>query len=303
MLRVKDHAAKTLSGLTGDLTGMGVAAVASTTIGPAGAVLAPVIKAGVDEVLHRMLTARQKHRVRSVAEAAAERYQELLEEGERLRDDDFFDARDGRWSAGEVTEAVLLTAANEPEEMKIPYIGNLLANLAVRKSVDVPTAHWLITLAHELTWIQYVQLALIQEAHLQDSAMTLLDVEVGDERPDLAITPDVEVGDEGPDWPSTVSMTQLSDLGFGKRELILPRRDESSLFNFSLRNHRLTSQGMLFWTALRLFEIPKPLQSEQATILSRCGGYALSNHLEQVIEDVARSVIGKVTASMKAETS
>jgi hypothetical protein len=256
-----------------------VAAVASAAIGPAGALLAPPIKAGVDEVMHRMLTARQKRRVRSVAEAAAERYAELLAEGERLRDDDFFAARDGRWSAGEVTEAVLLTAANEPEEMKIPYIGNLLANLAVQKGADVPTAHWLISLANELTWTQYIKLALIQLGALQEAAN------------EESAVPDVEVGDEGPNWTSTMCMHQLSDLGFGQRDLILPQRGETLEIDFSLRNQGLTPPAMLFWTALCLYRIPRPLLMEQATILSRCtSGHGLSAYLEKIVKDAAKEV-------------
>jgi hypothetical protein len=52
---------------------------------------------------------------------------------------------------------------------------------------------------------------------------------------------------------------------------------------------------MLFWTALCLYRIPKPLLSERATILPRSGGYALSNYLEQVIEEVATSVIAETS--------
>jgi hypothetical protein len=124
----------------------------------------------------------------------------------------------------------------------------------------------LISLANELTWIQYIQLALIELANLQRSMFAQLDLEVDEKQPDVAyVLPDVKVGDEGPDWGSTVCMNQLSDLG--KRELILPRPDESSLTNLSVRNHGLTAQGKLFWTALSLYRIPGPTSNRAANDL------------------------------------
>jgi hypothetical protein len=63
-----------------------------------------------------------------------------------------------------VTEAVFLTASQEPMELKIPYLGHLLAMVAVSEELDVSASHWLVKVAEELTWTQYVQLTMVARA-------------------------------------------------------------------------------------------------------------------------------------------
>lgn len=48
-----------------------------------------------------------------------------------LRDDGFCEDREGRWSSQEVVEAALMTASDKVQELKLPYLGHLLASLAV----------------------------------------------------------------------------------------------------------------------------------------------------------------------------
>jgi len=98
-------------------TGAGVGA--SSVAGPAGALVAPVVRTTLDEALTRVLTSRQQARVVTAATEASKIIEEQRAEGQHVRTDDFFRGRDGRWSANEVAEAVLLTASTEPMELKI----------------------------------------------------------------------------------------------------------------------------------------------------------------------------------------
>lgn len=245
--------------LVGELTGAGTALAATSFLGPAAALLAPPIAAGVEEVLNRALTRRQQARIRTVTQYAADRYSELLSQGETLRSDDFFEARDGRWSANEVTEAVLLAAASQPQELKLEYIGNLLANCAVNHRISVPTAHWLLSLAEDLTWTQYVQLALVVSAQLSET-FTLPDIKIG-------------ASVVGKTWAVAVSMSQLENLGFGQRELIVGVVEGDVLEDFEqgfrLINQRATPQAMLLWSGLGLNKIPAEILAEEYVLLSQ----------------------------------
>jgi hypothetical protein len=161
----------------------------------------PVIAAAYNEVVHRSLTSKQHQRVDRAAEEARQHYLNLSAQGETLRTDDFFDGRDGRWGAGEVVEAVLLAAANDPMEMKLTHMGHLLAVAAVDKELDVQTVHWLLKLAEDLTWTQYVQLALV-------------------DRIDELKPHDVDICAGGTNWRVLHAILQFRDLGPNQRELM-----------------------------------------------------------------------------------
>ena len=252
---VKKRSPETLARLGVNLAATGVGVGASAAAGPAGALVAPVVRTTLDEVLTRVLSNRQQARVVSAATEASKIIEEERAEGHHVRTDDFFRGRDGRWSSNEVAEAVLLTASTEPMEMKIPFLGHLLAMVAVEPDIDVQTAHWLVKIAEDLTWTQFQQLAIVA-------------------RLDELEVPDIEIGVSGKSWSSRNAMLQFSDLGWGERELIMGRSkpgDEQVLvppINRRLSDQQLWGNGPLLYWALGLRRVAVEILNEHLALIT-----------------------------------
>ena len=105
---------------------------------------------------------RQSKRITNVTEFALSEIRRRLENGEKLRDDGFFDKITDRSDAEEVFEEVLLKAQNEPQEKKIPYIGRLFENGCFDSSIDSGTLHFLCKESENLT---HRQLCIIKIAN------------------------------------------------------------------------------------------------------------------------------------------
>jgi hypothetical protein len=222
-------------------TGAGVGA--ASVVGPAGALITPIVRTTLDEVLNRALTNRQQARVVTAATEASKIIEEQRAEGNHVRSDDFFRARDGRWSANEVAEAV-------------PYLGHLLAMVATEREIDVQTAHWLVKIAEDLTWTQYQQLAIVA-------------------RIDELEVPDIQIEASGASsWSARNAMLQLEDLGWGKRELILgklrPGDEKLAVgpINRRLREQELNGNGLILNWALGLHRIPDEVLQEHLALLA-----------------------------------
>ena len=110
------------------------------------------------------MSTREEVRVgNAIAIAAVEIYQRL-ENGEKLREDGFFDEKQaGRSDATEVAESVLLKAQREPEEKKIEYMGYLLASIAFNPQISVHMVHQLSKITEQLTYRQLCILKLSTE--------------------------------------------------------------------------------------------------------------------------------------------
>jgi hypothetical protein len=114
--------------LTGGPAGAGVGAAVGTLVSHG-------LRAAGLEVWERQMSKREKVRVAAVITMAGEEMQKRLAAGEKLRQDDFFEAQPPHHShAMEVTESLLLKAQREPEERKLRYIANLIALRCIRFS-------------------------------------------------------------------------------------------------------------------------------------------------------------------------
>ena len=149
-----------VGGATGGAVGFLVGGPVGAAVGgAAGAALPQVFsKVGV-ELKQRLLGKREEMRIGAVFICAAKKIQVKLDEGQRLRNDGFFDEDDtGRSNADEICEGVFLSAQKEHEEKKLKYYGNLLANIAFNHEIDKAQANMMIKIADDLT---YRQLCLI----------------------------------------------------------------------------------------------------------------------------------------------
>ena len=134
--------------------------------GAVGAVVSMSLKKLGNEISNRLLSAREETRVGYVLASGAAQIRRRIEAGEVLRTDGFFDAKQtNRSEAEEVAESVLLKSQREPEEKKLPYLANLLANVAFDTQISAELAHQAAKTAEQLT---YSQLCILQLAVFKD---------------------------------------------------------------------------------------------------------------------------------------
>ena len=141
-----------VGGGVGFLLGGPVGALVGGASGPIAAI---ALRRIGQEISERHLGTREKIRVGGALVIAAEEIRRRLKNGERLREDGFFDEKQtGRSDAEEVAESVLLKVQREPEEKKIEYMGYLLTSISFDPEISVHMAHQLIKAAEQLTYRQ-----------------------------------------------------------------------------------------------------------------------------------------------------
>lgn len=121
----------------------------------AGGVLAPIMSATLSDISNRILSEREEIRVGATTQYAINRIQGRINNGDKLREDNFFDSNGTQRSdAAEVFEGILIKAKNEHEENKIQYLGELYANIAFDNTVNKDFANQLLSIAERLTFQQ-----------------------------------------------------------------------------------------------------------------------------------------------------
>jgi hypothetical protein len=117
----------------------------------------------LDDLAKRFLSPKEQQRVGAVASLAINTIRERRH-WEQIRDDGFFDHEgDTPSPAEELFEGVLLTAKQEYEQLKLPYLGNFYANLVFQTGVMRSEANYLLGLAESLTFTQLCMLGLLSE--------------------------------------------------------------------------------------------------------------------------------------------
>lgn len=130
--------------------------VVAAAVGAAGLVVSRVFEELGEEVSNRLLGPREKQRIGGVLAIAAARMQARLENGDRLREDGFFDKGNGtRSSADEVVENIARTVQCDPEEKKLQYMGRMYCNLAFAPEFSPQMAHQMIKAAEQMTYRQF----------------------------------------------------------------------------------------------------------------------------------------------------
>ena len=115
----------------------------------------------------RSLTKKERARVATILALVDGKISQRQNKGDHIRTDGFF-LNDKVESGGEqLGEAVLIAAQRDPQEKKLQYYANLLANLAFTSSVDRPEAYMLTKLAEELSYRQLCMIAIFARRDLQ----------------------------------------------------------------------------------------------------------------------------------------
>lgn len=147
---------------------VGSAIIGGLLAGPPGALIGaasgPILtklftKVGT-EIKKRYLGNREESRIGFTYASGYHKLKTRLENGDELRDDNFFELNEtNRSPAEEILEGVLRSAQTEHQEKKLKYYGNLIANLSFDSSVNEAKANLFLKTAHNLT---YKQLCILQ---------------------------------------------------------------------------------------------------------------------------------------------
>lgn len=120
-----------------------------------GVLMANAVRMVGEDILNRFLSEREQTRVLGVVAISANEINNRINNGEKLRDDNFFEKNNRKRSdAEEVVENIILKSQREPEEDKIQYLGYLLSNIAFDKNIGVHYAHQMIKTLEQLTYRQ-----------------------------------------------------------------------------------------------------------------------------------------------------
>jgi hypothetical protein len=142
--------------LAGAVGGVGATAVGGPLVGAAVGVAIRQVVMAVGGLFSR----REEERIGAALLTIEEDTKAYQQRGERPRDDGFFDERgDLRPEAEELLEGVLRQAAASHEERKVPLLAHLFSSVAHDESVGSADAVYLLRLASELTYRQFVILS------------------------------------------------------------------------------------------------------------------------------------------------
>ena len=152
--------------------GVSGAVIGGTIIGPAGWLIGgasgPIItrlftKIG-NEIKKRVLGDREESRIGFTYTVGLLKIKSRLEKGEKLRSDGFFESDEFNRSASEeILEGVLRSSQVEYQEKKLPYYGNLLANIAFETSISRNKANLFLRIAQNLSYQQLCILQLVSQ--------------------------------------------------------------------------------------------------------------------------------------------
>jgi len=142
--------------------------------GPAGAMIGGgagiVVSKGLIELTERFLSNRESTRASASAAYSIININDRIEKGEELRNDDFFDATDGRSKAEELFEGVLIKCKNEYQEKKIKFISNIYSNAVFDNNLSSENANQILTIAETLS---YREMSILTLMNYKDNVINL----------------------------------------------------------------------------------------------------------------------------------
>jgi hypothetical protein len=156
----EERRVRSLMAVGADLAGAIGGTGAGLVIGPfGGAALGVAITRAGNAVAGRLFD-RERDRVGAALVLIAEDAQGRQQRGERLRDDGFFDDRGAlRPEAVDLLEGVLRQAAGAYEERKVALLARLYTEVAHDAGIPTADGFFLVRLAGELTYRQFVALS------------------------------------------------------------------------------------------------------------------------------------------------
>lgn len=230
---------RVIGALPGSIAGALIGAVGGPETAALGAFTGTVLGEVGADVISRALSPRQERRVGTVllAASAALTAQEQLH-GRKARDDGFF--ADDTAPGARFVEGVLLTAKDAYEEQKVPYLGNLLAAVALDDGIDAGTANHALRSAEALSWNELLVLGVFADPGTYPM-------------PKNELPPHTDWGS----WTHLMSVKQLLD---PPSSMLTPAEKTHSHgipgFDLNLDAITLTNSGFLLTSLMSLTTIP-----------------------------------------------
>lgn len=149
--------------LAGAAAGPAIALALGDPTGISGAFLAQsgvVITQELTDFVDRQQSDRELVRAAGAITLAVHRIQQRVEQGEEIRDDDFFRVRSGTVPSGRVIlDGVLTKAKHQYEEQKALILGEIFTSTAFDSTISAADASWLISCVDRLTYRHLLILA------------------------------------------------------------------------------------------------------------------------------------------------
>lgn len=149
--------------LAGAAAGPAISLALGDPSGASGAFLAQagvVITQELTDFVDRQQSDRELVRAAGAITLAVHRIQQRREQGEEIRDDDFFRVRSGTVPGGRVIlDGVLTKAKHQYEEQKALILGEVFTSTAFDSTISAADASWLISCVDRLTYRHLLILA------------------------------------------------------------------------------------------------------------------------------------------------
>lgn len=168
----RDDLAEAGGAIGGGLVGLGVAALAGPVVGSVVGGAAQAAVRRIAELVLGRAWGRESERIEFAVQVFVEDVQRRSENGERVRDDGFFEDGDAQRSDGEeLWEATLRHVMTEYQERKISPRATMFASVLFRSDIDSDYAHYLVRLADRLSYRQVTMIAALRtERHAEAEA-------------------------------------------------------------------------------------------------------------------------------------
>lgn len=166
--KIIDNTSASIANLVPAFTGL----TGNIYIAAAGALVAPIIEAGIVEMSNWVLGKLQRKKVVVSANLTCENITNRLINKNQLRKDNFFRLQQDQVleekvsSASKVFEGSLLKAKEEYDSKKIPYISFLTSNIFFNPNIDESKAFVFLEILGKLSYRQLCALSLFNQRHI-----------------------------------------------------------------------------------------------------------------------------------------
>ncbi|MFD2825258.1 hypothetical protein ACFSYG_02145 [Leeuwenhoekiella polynyae] len=139
-----------------DIVGGGIGGALGLIGGPLGAIaggaLGVALTHGIKEIVNRQLSNRQEIRVSASTVYILSGVTEKLENGEQIRQDNFFDNQNGRSSAEELFEGIILKCKDQYQEKKIHFLSKIYEKTIFDQNISYETANQILNISESFTY-------------------------------------------------------------------------------------------------------------------------------------------------------
>ncbi|MBB4119896.1 hypothetical protein GGR32_002207 [Mesonia hippocampi] len=216
--------------------------------GPAGAILGGglgvALTSGIKEIISRKLAERENARTAASAAFMFTGIQNNLDLGVQIRQDSFFDNTNGRSSAEELFEGVLLKCKDQYQEKKIKYISKIFEKATFDTGISSETANQILSMAESFTYRKYCVISFFAQKDVLYNTNELMK-EVYSWYPNAQFSFELEILKQ--------DIFDLVNLGIiDQNNLMMVTRNEVIPENF-----KLTQIGHALYDLMDLNEIPQ----------------------------------------------